>query len=174
MLGSSAGDSAATIHLAWAKEGIYGAVVVHDSKLLVKDPTSFWAGDALELFVDTADSKQPRAAAASDHHFWFVPLPDANRVYLGRWKMQNEIPATHYDIPIQGVARRTADGYVMEFLLPAAQIQNYHPEVGSRLGLNLNLTIQGKQANREAYWPSPKKSGVTTNPDRWGTALLVD
>ena len=103
----------------------------------------------------------PRAAAG-DHHFWFVPLPDANRVYLGRWKMQSEIPATRYDIPIQGVATRTADGYGMEFLLPAAQIQNYHPEVGSRLGLNLNLTIQGKQANREAYWPSPKKSGVTT------------
>ena len=175
MLGSSAaGDSAATIHLAWAKEGIYGAVVVHDSKLLVKDPTSFWAGDALELFLDAADSKQPRAAAAGDHHFWFVPLPDANRVYLGRWKMQNEIPATRYDIPIQGVATRTADGYVMEFLLPAAQIQNYHPEVGGRLGLNLNLTIQGKQANREAYWPSPKKFGVTTNPDRWGTVLLVE
>ena len=58
----------------------------------------------------------------------------------------------------------------MEFLLPAAQIRNYHPQAGSRLGLNLNLTIQGKQANREAYWPSPKKSGVTAHPERWGTA----
>jgi len=174
MLGSSTGDSGATVHLAWAKEGIYGAVVVHDSKLLVKDPVSFWAGDALELFVDAADNKIPRAADADDHHFWFIPLPDAHRVYLGRWKIQNEIPATRHDIPIQGVATRTGDGYLMEFLLPAAQIHNYRPEVGGRIGLNLNLTIQGRRTNREAYWPSPKRSGIPINPDRWGTALLLD
>jgi hypothetical protein len=174
MLGSSAGPSGAKVCLAWDKEGIYGAVVVHDSKLLVKDPTSFWAADALELFVDTADNKTPRAAAAGDHQFWLVPLPDANRVYLGRWKMQNEIPATRYDIPIQGSATRTADGYIMEFLLPAAQLQNYRPEAGGRLGLNLNLTVQGKQANREAFWPSSKKSGTTKSPSRWGTAVLAE
>lgn len=173
MVGCTAGESNAKVHLAWAKEGLYGAIVVRDSKLQVKDPKSFWAGDVLELYLDTADNKQPRAAVAGDHQFWFVPLPDEKRVYLGQWKMQKEISATRYDIPIQGVATRTADGYVMEFLLPAAQIQNYQPEVGGRLGLNLNLTIQGKQSNREAFWPIPKKFG-TSNPDRWGTALLME
>ena len=73
-------------------------------------------------------------------------MPDANRVYLGQWKMKGEMPATRYDIAtVRGAATRTADGYMMEFLLPAAQIRNYHPQAGSRLGLNLNLTIQGKQ-----------------------------
>jgi hypothetical protein len=89
--------------------------------------------------------------------------------------MKDEIPATRYDLPaIKGVATRTADGYVMEFLLPAEQIHNYHPEVGRRLGLNLNLTIQGQRLNREAYWPAPKNSGATTHPDRWGTVLLTE
>jgi hypothetical protein len=175
LLGSTAGKSGATVHLAWAKEGIYGAVVVRDSKLQVNDPRSFWAGDVLELFLDTTDNKQPRAAAAGDHQFWLVPLPDARRVYLGRWKMKEEIPATRYDIPsIHGVALRTDDGYVMEFLLPAAEIRDFRPEVGCRLGLNLNLTIQGNQLSREAYWPSPKNSGATTHPDRWGTVLLAE
>jgi hypothetical protein len=175
MLGSTAGESNAAVHLAWAKEGIYGALAVHDSKLQVKDPTSFWAGDALELFLDTADNKQPRRAAAGDHQFWLVPLVDAGRVYLGRWKMKDEIPATRYDIPaVRGVAARTADGYVLEFLLPADQIENYHPEVGGRLGLNLNLTIQGKQSSREAYWPGSKASGATAHPERWGTLLLAE
>jgi hypothetical protein len=175
MLGSTAGESKATLHLAWAKEGLYGAVVVHDSKLQVKDPQSFWAGDVLELFLDTADSKEPRRAAAGDHQFWLVPLVDAGRVYLGRWKMKDEIPATQYDIAaVRGIAARTADGYVMEFLLPAELIENYHPEAGRALGLNLNLTIQGKQGNREAYWPGSKAAGATVHPDRWGTVLLAE
>ena len=175
MLGSTQGDANATVHLAWAKEGIYGAVVVHDSKLQVKDPKSFWAGDALELFLDSADNKAPRAAGLGDHQFWLVPLPEAHRVYLGQWKMRGEIPATRYDISaLQGTATRTADGYVMEFLLPADQLQNYHPQAGQRLGLNLNLTIQGQQSQREAYWPSSKNSGTTAHPDRWGTVLLLE
>jgi hypothetical protein len=175
MLGCTAGESRAAIHLAWAAEGIYCAVVVHDSKVQVKDPASFWAGDALELFLDTADSKQPREAAAGDHQFWFVPLVDEHRVYAGQWKIKGETAATRYDIPaVRGVAARTADGYVMEFLLPAGQIVNYRPEAGGRLGLNLNLTIQGTQSAREAYWPSPKSSGATAHPDRWGSVLLAE
>jgi hypothetical protein len=175
MLGSTVGQPRAEVHLAWAKEGIYGAVAVRDSKVQVHDPKSFWAGDALELFLDTADNKRPRSAAEGDHQFWFVPLPDANRVYLGQWKMKDEIPATRYDIPaIRGAATRTADGYTMEFLLPAGQIRNYHPQVGSRLGLNLNLTIQGTPSSREAYWPGAKKSGVNAHPERWGTVLLAE
>ena len=129
----------------------------------------------MELFLDTADNKQPRKATTGDHQFWLLPLPDANRVYLGQWKMNDEVPATRYDVPaVKGAAVRAADGYVMEFLLPADQIQNYHPETGRRLGLNFNLTIQGKQVPREAYWPSPKNAGATTHPDRWGTVLLVE
>jgi hypothetical protein len=175
MLGSTLGEANATLHLAWAPEGLYGAVEVHDSKLQVKDPKSFWAGDTLEVFLDSADNKQPRAAAAGDHQFWLVPLPDERRVYVGRWKMKGEIPVTRYDIPaVQSAATRTADGYVMEFLLPASQLQNYHPQAGGRLGLNLNLTVQGRQSPREAYWPSPKNSGTTTRPERWGTVLLLD
>jgi hypothetical protein len=175
MLGSTVGESVAEVHLAWAPEGIYGAVVVRDSKLQVQDPKSFWADDALELFIDTADNKEPRSAVLGDHQFWMVPQPDAGRVYFGQWKMKSEIPATRYDIPsLRGVATRTADGYAMEFLLPAEQMRNYHPQVGARLGLNLNLTIQSKQHSREAYWPSPKKSGVNAHPERWGTVLLVE
>ena len=99
LLGSTAGDPNATAHLAWAPEGLYGAVEVHDSKLQVSDPGSFWAMDALELFLDTADSKQPRTAGKGDHQFWLLPLPDENRVYLGQWKMKDEIAATRFDLP---------------------------------------------------------------------------
>ena len=45
---------------AWAKEGLYGAVEVRDSQLITADPRSFWNGDCLEIFVDTADDKRHR------------------------------------------------------------------------------------------------------------------
>ena len=163
MWGSTVGQPNARVHLAWAPEGLYGAVVVQDSKVQVQDPRSFWAGDVLELFLDTADNKQPRTAGPADHQFWLVPLPEAKRVYLGRWKMKEEIPSTRYDIAaVKGMAARQAEGYVMEFLLPAEQIKNYRPEVGGRLGLNLNLTVQGQQHTREVYWPISKNLGATT------------
>ena len=95
ILGSSLGEPQAKVWLAWAKEGLYGAVEVHDSQLLAADPRSFWNGDCLEIFVDTSDDKRQREYEAGDHQFWFVPLVNENRVYVGRWKRKDEIPATH-------------------------------------------------------------------------------
>ena len=86
-----------------------------------------------------------------------MPLADENRVYVGRWKRKNEIPATQYDLPgIKSAAVRKDDGYVMEFLIPAAALQKYRPEVGARLGLSVNLTVKGKRFDREVYWPWTK------------------
>ena len=98
MLGSTADASGARIYLAWAKEGLYGAVEVHDSRAVAKDPKSFWAGDVLELFLDTRNNKQPRAYQPGDHQFWFCPAVDQNRVYVGQWKRGAEIAETQYDI----------------------------------------------------------------------------
>jgi hypothetical protein len=175
LLGSTVGEPQAKVYLAWAKEGIYGAVEVHDSKVLDKDPRNFWAGDVLELFIDTRDDKRPRQYEAGDHQFWLVPMVGENRVYLGQWKRGSEVQATRYDIPgVKGAAVKTADGYVMEFLLPAELIQKYQPAAGGRLGLCVNLTVQGKRFIREVYWPRSKASGAPTRPETWGTVDLVE
>jgi hypothetical protein len=174
MLGSLVDETGARVHLAWAKEGIYAAVEVHDSKIVNHDPDSFWACDALEMFIDTAGNKSPRAFVPTDHQFWFVPQPEKNAVYAGRWKVGNEIPATESNLQgVKSIARRTADGYVMEFLLPAAVLDNYHPEIGAHLGLNLNLNICGQLGNREIFWPRSKSAGVQSQPQNWGPLTLV-
>ena len=67
-----------------------------------------------------------------------------------------------------------ADGYVMEFLLPAASIQRYLPAVGRKIGVNLNLVVHGQQANREVYWPNPKNSEAPAHPEAWGTLELAE
>ena len=174
-LGCSMGEARATFRLAWAPEGLYGAVEVRGATLLQKDPRSFWAGDCLELFLDTRDEKRTRAYETGDHQFWFFPLPDEKRVYVGRWKRGQEIAETRYDIPgLATAVRRDGDGYVMEFLLPAAQLQKYEPKAGSRLGVNLNLTVKGRQFDREVYWPASKAGdGVPDKPELWGTMELA-
>ena len=58
----------ADVRLAWSPEGVYGAASVRDSKVVNRDPTRFWTGDVLELFL-AADEK------SSPHQFWFVPMP---------------------------------------------------------------------------------------------------
>lgn len=62
--------------------------------------------------------------------------------------------------------------YVMEFRLPVAELQNFQPRAGARLGLNLNLTIKGGQYNRELYWPAPKEARLAANPGLWGSLEL--
>ena len=176
MLGCTLGEPQAKICLAWHKEGLYGAVEVRDSQLSTADPRSFWNGDCLEIFVDTADDKRQREYQVGDHQFWFVPQVAENRVYVGRWKRKDEIPATQYDIPgIQSAAARNDDCYVMEFLIPAAQLQKYRPEVGARLGLSVNLTVKGKRFTREVYWPWTKTDWALANwPKMWGSLELVE
>jgi hypothetical protein len=176
MLGASLGEPQAKVFLAWGKEGLYCGVEVQDSVINTADPRSFWNGDCLELFVDTADDKRHRFFEPGDHQFWFVPQANGNRVYAGQWKRKDEIADTKYDLPgVQSAAVRTADGYTLEFLLPAALLQKFKPEAGGKLGLSVNLTVKGKRFAREVYWPWTKSDWSVQNlPKSWGSVELAD
>jgi hypothetical protein len=165
MLGSTSGEADARVCLAWAPEGLYGAVEVPGAVLDKTDPRSFWEGNCLEIFIDSRNEKRDRAYEPGDHQFWFVPLVEEKRVYVGQWKRGSELAQTRYDIQgIRGVALAKGDGYVMEFLLPAAEIQKFKPAAGGTIGLNLNLTIKDKQFTREVYWPAPKSLNIQVRP----------
>jgi hypothetical protein len=175
IFGSTLGAARARLYLAWSPAGLWGAVEVHDSRVVAKDPRNFWTGDALELYLDTRDDKHPRNYVTGDHQFWFVPLVGQNRVYVGQWKRATELNQTQFDLRgIQSAAKKTRDGYVMEFLLPAALIKNYHPMAGGKMGVNVNLTVHGQQSDREIYWPNAKKSGSPAHPETWGTLDLIN
>ncbi len=172
VLGSTMGAANAAVYLAWSDKGLHVAVEAHDSKAQVPDPRSFWAGDVLELFVDTRDKKTPRAFDPGDHQFWLAPQIEQKRVYLGQWKRNAEIPETLYDLPnIQSASAKRGDGYVMECLIPAAMIKDFKPAAGAKLGLNLNLTVKGTPQDREVFWTQPK-SEAAAQPAAWGTVTL--
>lgn len=174
VLGSTSGTSDTAAYLAWSEKGLYIALEVHHSKASVPDPRNFWTGDVLELFLDAHDNKILRKYEPGDHQFWLAPLVDKKRVYVGQWKRNEEIPQIRYDLSgIQSMAVRKNDGYVLECLLPATQIQGFKPRAGTRLGLNLNLSVRGDKQDREVFW-SLRKSEGADQPALWGTVTLAD
>ncbi|GHC05052.1 NEW3 domain-containing protein [Cerasicoccus arenae] len=175
MLGSTRISADAQLWLAWAPEGLYGAVAVTNSQAVSKYPRLFWDGDALELFISTLPSKKNSAFEKGDHQFWFVPNFEENRVYVGQWKVNDEIEKTIFDIPgIKSSARQTADGYIMEFLLPSSVFQYFSPSANAEFGVNANLLVKGFDAPREVYWPRKKDTTVSPQPLNWGRMKLTD
>jgi hypothetical protein len=174
ILGTSIGEARARLSIGWSEEGLWGAVEARDSRLITADPRSFWGGDCLEIFLDTRDDKRHREFEVGDHQFWVVPQVDSRTVYAGRWKRKAEIPATQYDMEaVRGASARVDGGYVMEFMIPAALMQKFDPRPGARMGLCLNLTVQGERYTREVYWPWTKSDWATANwPKMWGTVEL--
>lgn len=173
VLGSTWGEANAAVFMGWSAQGLHIALDVRDSKAIVPDPQSFWLGDVLELFVDTRDKKTTRAAyEPGDHQFWLAPQVDQKRVYAGQWKRNAEIAATQFDINgIQSAAARKGDGYVMECLIPTALLKDFKPAAGSKIGLNLNLTVKGATQEREVFWTQPKAEAAA-QPASWGTVTL--
>ncbi len=174
LLRSTFSEASARIYLAWSPEGLYVAAEVRNSIVKATDPRNFWTGDCLELFIDNRNDKRPRSFELGDHQFWFVPLIDEGRVYAGQWKRGNEIAETRYDLPVKGAVRKIEGGYIMEFLLPASFLQGFKPQVGAKIGLNINLTVRGKHYDREVYWHRQKDWGVLHSPHLWGTVELCD
>ena len=75
---------------------------------------------------------------------------------------------------MKSAARRTADGYVMEFLLPASAFQSYLPHAGGEFGLAASLSVIGNDSAREVFWPRKKDASVRTMPSSWGRMKLIE
>jgi hypothetical protein len=176
MLGSTSGNADARFWLAWAPEGLYGSVEVKNSKAQMKNPREFWEGDSLELFLATDPAQKNNSIGKGDQQFWFAPLFGEKRIYAGQWKLKDEIPANIYDIPgLKSAVRKTADGYIMEFLLPAGAFQHYAPHAGEEFGVTVSLTVRGlDDSNREVFWPRRKDLSVRTLPLSWGRMKLTE
>jgi hypothetical protein len=201
VLGRLGAGASAEVYMGYNEQGLYLAAKVDGSAATVTDPKSFWGQDCLELCLDSANDKSPRKAYnPTDHQFWFCPMVAENRVYVGRWKRNNEIPQTQYDIGgpagaasgattgpattspagvapgatpgIKSFCKKTATGYIMEVLLPANQIKGFSAAKGGKFGLNLNITIPTPTGSAEIFWPQDKSNDHFAKPHQWGTVEL--
>ena len=173
-LGATEGIPDADICAGYSERGLFFAFNVRNSKVKVSDPRLFWLQDSIEIFVDTkSDRGARRAFQPTDHQFWLCPLVEENRAYVGRWKRFKEISKTRYDIPeVKSFAERTETGYLIEVLIPSALLEDFVPQKGKRLGLNLNVTVHGRDTKREVFWPGEKGWNVLNMPRFWGMVEL--
>ena len=173
-LGKVGSAAAAEVHMAYSDEGLHLAFKVGNSKVTVTDPKAFWSQDCVEVFIDTQnDKKERKGYSATDHQFWFCPMVQEKRAYAGQWKRGSEIAETLYDIPgVKSFCGRTADGYVMEILLPASRIKGFAAKAGRKLGLNLNISVPTQTGRNEISWPRPKGEEIFTRQHLWGVVEL--
>lgn len=175
VLGSTAANPATDVYAGYSREGIYIAVNARDSKVSEDDPRSFWAQDCVELFIDSVyDRGERKEYKETDHQFWVCPQTKSKSVFAGRWKRNNEIPAIMYDLKdVKGFSARTENGYVMEFLIPASLIRGFKPEKGTKIGLNLNISVTHARRDKfEVFWAMEKADKVVEKPHIWGTVEL--
>ncbi|HCE42530.1 MAG TPA: hypothetical protein DET40_03160 [Lentisphaeria bacterium] len=175
MLGATASNPGTEVYAGYSKDGIYMAINVKDSKVAEEDPRSFWAQDCIELFIDSAyDRKERKEYKETDHQFWISPQTKNNGIYAGRWKRNNEIPAIMYDIKeVKGYSKKTENGYILEFLIPASLIKGFKAEKGTKIGLNFNISVtHAKRDKFEVFWATEKADKTTERPYIWGTVEL--
>jgi hypothetical protein len=171
--GITRSNTSAKVYLGYSKEGIYFACKVNNSKAICTAPKAFWDQDTVEILIDTKNNKIARDKyVATDHQFWLCPLVKEQKVYLGRWKRNNEIPKTIFDIKSKGFSKRTKSGYILEGLIPASQILGFNPQSGAKLGLNFNITVQNDKAKFELFWKDSKEGNIVSKPASWGTVIL--
>jgi hypothetical protein len=154
--------------LSWRDEGIYGLVTSHDDNIQI-NPTQHWLADGMQMFIEKDFARSHDHTANSvDIALWpnttAGPGPCGLSVYshaLG----QNLWPA------IQTAWAPTADGYVMEFHLPADFLKPAVMTPGTLIGFTALLRTTGVEATATA--PQDLGPDSYLHPDEWGAIRLV-
>lgn len=119
--------------LGWTAEGLLFTAQVRDSAVVAGEKIDeLWAYDALEIYV---------AAAPGSWEFYQMAMAPgiaadvpARKFFYDHRKSKATLPA----LTAQVASRRTADGYILEALLPWANLGSA-PKAGDRIGIQLLL-----------------------------------
>ena len=161
--------------MAWDGTGLYFYVNVIDpnGKIDLTNSSSFWAGDVEEVWIDMLNTKERYRARGTGQQFWCWPFGSQQDASQTGGESIVERNSFHY-YPMgpggmQRAARKTADGYEVEFEIPAERLKDGELSAGKIVGMNLNVET-GSQL--QYYWASSKAVATYTRPDTWGDILL--
>ena len=131
-----------TARFCWREEGLYGSVTVPDSSIEPNLELTH-TGDALELWIES-NLARSLDYTRNPYVHKFVFLPDARagdggkahvQIVMGRFATQ----AT----PIAAACKVTAEGYDLEFLLPAEVLAPAKMAAGTKMGFHFVLFDHG-------------------------------
>lgn len=177
-------------YVAYSKRGIViGLDVVDTSGELenaapaVKNTSwGFWDNDGIEVFIDTLNQRPGERGDPNLHQFFAFPFGIGNDDAIGGYESRMLKPAGRLVwsiVPQPGVGKtgmlragkKTPTGWTMELLIPKSSLRQGDLKPGQSLGFEMQLDTG---TNLFYFWANDNNIGrVSTNPSRWGEALLA-
>lgn len=166
-----------TMQLGWRADGIYARFTVIDPNRTMNKSGigDFWRADTVEVWIDCLNSKERFRARHAGQQFWIWPEGSKDDASLSGGESVVEkkgggyVPHVLHANELQRVSTRTADGYVVEFRIPAERLLDAEFSPGRIIGLNSYVSTM---SGTDWYWSAGKQAGTYSQPDTWGDLLL--
>ena len=154
--------------LTWRAEGIYGAVSV-GQKEIRSDPEKPWDSDGLELYIESDAQRRIRVDTRGTPTRMYL-LPPAEGAG-GRLRVRQPYgrPAKE---PVQAAWQRTADGYSIEFCIPAKNLGSSGLAANRKMGFHFLVRRAGEIV--EQFGDTSVFRSVASTPAYWGLIQLAD
>ncbi len=138
---------------------------------------NFWDSDAVEIYIDTLNSRSPRRGPLSIHQFFVMPFGTGqdNGVggyeskILGRdWQIE-ALPATGRNaLPRAG--KKTPSGWTLECLIPRSALREGDAKPGQVFAFEVQIDTG---TNIYYFWANDNPAThVSTTPSAWGEIIL--
>lgn len=170
--------SVQTMQLGWRSDGLFCRFTVTDPDHKITKTTigRFSVADVVEVWIDSLNSKEKYRARHAGQQFWIWPDGSNDDPGLAGGESVKATRNSGYrfhGIRLPELPRATvmtAQGYSMEFQLPAALIRDADLAPGRILGFNSYVTTM---SGTDWYWSAGKQVETFGQPDTWGDILLA-
>lgn len=157
----------------WDNQGLYFAYQLNDARDNPGLAASFWDADALEIFIDPHNLKDPQRIEGRSYQFWVWPRAKSRVGSTGQSVFstaQAFTPKVLKDGIIQHASVRRGGQYTCEAFVPAGLLRRWYPLPGKIIGLNYSMN------NGEGVlirWVTNMGRNISYHPELWGDLLLM-
>jgi len=166
----------AVVRAAWNPSGLAIAVEV-TGKLgpIARDPTGTVAGEGVQLWIDTRDTRTIHRATRFCHRFSFTLQSSSHSLSIAT--TQKPIARALADAPMADLklieirVDLIAGGWRIELFLPAEALNGFDPETNRRLGFAYQVTDLERD---DRFLTVGRDFPIGEDPSLWATLELVD
>ncbi len=157
----------------WDNRGLYFAYKIQDTRDNPQNVAHFWDTDALEIFLDPHNHKDPHRNKGRSFQFWAWPRARGKPGSTGQSVFSspnNFNPKALKEGFIRFASVRNGSQYTAEVFIPAFLLGKWYPLPGKIIGFNFSIN------NGEGIfirWVTNSGRNVSISPDLWGDLLLM-